>query len=209
MRLRTTMTWLTLLCVAMLVSCGRDDTMGPGDGTALFPRTTPEELIRCFAHAMEERDMDSFAECHDEAYLFEFTLQDAELIGLPVGEPWWGRTEDLAAMDNLFESGQVSGIECDLHVSSGPWPDGDLVRYRLEPNIKITVEDGSWSERMTYWVFSSWFDVEIGSDPEESEKWVLLRIKESLKDPSGSGAESLTAAGTEPSTFGGIKSMFK
>ncbi len=209
MRLRTTMTWLMLLSAAALVSCGGDDTTGPGDDTPRFTRGTPEELIRCFALAMEERDTDVIAACLDDAYLFEFTLEDAELIGLPVDEPWWGKTEDLAAMGNMFEHEQVSRIECDLPVSGGPWPDGDVVRYRLEPNIKVIIEDRHGGEPTAYWIFSSWFDVEIGSDPGESEKWVFLRIKESLKGMLGSGAESLNAAATEASTFGGIKAMFR
>ena len=176
--------WVVLMiCFAgYLAGCSvSSDDGDPAD--PVYDRKTPENLIEFFADSYVEKDIERYDESLDDGFLFTFTSEDAELIGLPVDEPWWGKTPDVAAARNMFESPDVSKVEMDLPLAGGPWPSEESVWYRLEPTIKVTVEDAGGGEPTTYFVFSSWFDVEIIEDPYDSTLWVFKGIEESLKLP--------------------------
>jgi hypothetical protein len=164
------------------------------------PRSTPECLIDAFEWAMMRKRSSEYNSCLSDMFLFEFTAEDAELIGLPPDEPWWGKTEDASATGNLFADGSVSTIFCDLSIVEGPWPTDGGFMYRLEPDIKITVEDGGGG-RTIYWVHSSWLDAEIVPDPYSPEQWVFHSMAESVKSP--------YAVAGSPSTFGRVKAMWR
>lgn len=199
---------ILLLCAMGLLSCASEEAAGPVDDTPRFSREAPEDLIKLLAHTMEERDSEAYSECLGDDYLFEFTPEDADLIGLPADQPWWGKTQDVATMDNMFGHTSVISVECSLPINAGPWQDGDEIGYRLEPSIKVAVGGAHGSGLVFYWVFSSWFDVKIAADPYDDGKWVFTHIQENLKD-THTRAVPLSPAATEACTFGGIKSMFK
>lgn len=174
--------WVVLMiCLAgYLAGCSVND--GGEPPPPVLDRKTPPNLINFFADSYIEKDIDRYDESLHDEFLFTFTTEDAELIGLPVDEPWWGKTPDIAAAGNMFESPAVSKVEMDLPINSGPWVTEDGLGYRLEPTIKVTVEDAEGGEPTTYFVFSSWFLVEIVEDPYDSTLWVFKGIEESLKD---------------------------
>jgi hypothetical protein len=176
--------WVVLMiCIAGYAASCSVSSDGGDPVDPVLDRKTPENLIKFFADSYIERDIDRYDESLHDEFLFTFTTEDAELIGLPADEPWWGKTPDVAAANNMFESPDVTKVEMDLPVSSGPWPTEDGLGYRLEPAIKVTVEEAGATEPTTYWVFSSWFDVEIVEDPYDTTLWVFKGIQESLKDP--------------------------
>ena len=177
--------WVILMiCIAGYVA-GCSVTDGGDPIKPVLDRKTPENLINFFADSYVEKDIDRYDESLHDRFLFTFTTEDAEDIGLPVDEPWWGKTPDVNTAENMFESADVGIIEMDLPIGGGPWPTEDGLLYRLEPTIKVTVEDGTAEDpSTTYLVFSSWFDVEIVVDPYDTALWVFKGIEESLKDPS-------------------------
>jgi hypothetical protein len=178
--------WVWVILMICLAGYGAGCSVSSDGGDPVKPeldRKTPENLMKFFADSYVEKDIDRYDESLHDEFLFTFTTEDAELIGLPVDEPWWGKTPDVNTADNMFESPDVSKIEMDLPIAGGPWPSEDGLLYRLEPTIKVTVEDPGGGEPTTYFVFSSYFDVEIVEDPYDSELWVFKGIQESLKQP--------------------------
>ena len=174
--------WVILMiCIAGYVA-GCSVNEGGDPPKPVLDRKTQENLIKFFADSYVEKDIDRYSESLHDGFLFTFTTEDAELIGLPVDEPWWGKTPDVAAAGNMFDAPLVSKVEMDLPIAGGPWPTEEGWLYRLEPTIKVTVDDEGGGEPTTYWVFSSWFDAEIISDPYDSTLWVFKGIQESLKD---------------------------
>lgn len=174
---------ILMICFAGYLAGCSVSSDGGDPPPPVYDRKTPENLIKFFADSYVEKDIERYDESLDDGFLFTFTSEDAELIGLPVDEPWWGKTPDVAAAGNMFESPDVSKVEMDLPLAGGPWPSEESVWYRLEPTIKVTVEDAGGGEPTTYFVFSSWFDVEIIEDPYDSTLWVFKGIEESLKLP--------------------------
>ncbi len=177
--------WVVLMiCIAAyMAGC----SVSGGGGDPVKPdrdRKTPENLIKFFADAYEKKDIDRYSESLHDNFLFTFTSDDADLLGLPPDQPWWGKTPDVNTAKNMFEASTVTKIEMDLPLNSAPWPTDDGIGYRLEPTIKVTVEEPGAVEPTIYFVFASWFVVEIVEDPYDSTLWVFKAIEESLKDPS-------------------------
>ena len=198
---------IVILSLALLLSCSDDKTVNTPEPE--YSRGTPEDLLAAFSYSLEQRDIDIYAECLDEGYVFQFTDWDAYVVGLPEAEPWWGRTEDIACMANIFDCEDIIVIQCDLPIKSGPWATDDGLGYRLDPSIKFTYEEPGAVEPMTYWVYRSWLDVEVIPDPYDSEKWVFRGIVEVMKEGSTGGPAHPLEAATEASTFGGVKAMFR
>ena len=174
---------IMMICIAGYVAGCSVSSDGGDPVDPVLDRKTPENLIKFFADSYVEKDIDRYDESLHDEFLFTFTTEDAQLIGLPVDEPWWGKTPDVNTARNMFESADVSNIEMDLAVNAGPWPTEDGLGYRLEPTIKVSVEDGPAEDPITvYFVFSSWFLVEIVEDPYDETLWVFTGIQESLKD---------------------------
>lgn len=175
--------WVTttiMLIMVIAAGCSVDSGTDPEDPIQI--RDSPENLLKFFADAYERKDIDKYAESLHDEYLFTFTSKDAELIGLPEDEPWWGKTEDRVSTLNMFEDAEVTSILMDLPISSGPWATEEGLGYRLEPSIKVTVDDPEATEPTTYWVFSSWFDIEVVVDPYDEELWVFKEIAEINKE---------------------------
>ena len=200
---------LAFLSLALLLSCGEDSVTDTDTGPK-YSRETPEGLVQALAYSMEHKDIDLYDECLHDEFLFTFTPEDAEMVGIPADQPWWGKTPDVSAMNEMFKDPIVVEIECDLPVNGGPWTIPEGVQYRLEPTMKFTLDQGPAAEDSTLFVFSSWFYVKISRDPYDGDKWVFRAIQETLKDPKGarSGAGSDVAA-VEATTFGSVKARYK
>ncbi len=179
------------------------------DKCELSPRSTPECLVRAFEWALQYKDIDDYSLCLSDIYLFEFTPMDAELIGLPPDAPWWGKTEDMAAMASMFVHPDLARIECTLSIRYDPWVTAESVTYRLEPDMKFVIDPGGGQEPVVYWVYDSWLDVEIVPDPYDSEMWVFERITEVLKEEVTARPRTGPAQSGGYCTFGGVKAMFK
>jgi hypothetical protein len=171
-----------MICFAGYVGgCSVSSDDGPPPEPEL-KRDSPEGLMAFLSDAYERQDIDKYDESLHDEFLFTFTSKDAELIGLPEDEPWWGKTSDVSAARTLFEEPTVTKIEMDLARNAGPWPTEDGVGYRLEPTIRVTVEPPDATEPTVYLVNASWFDVEIVEDPYDEELWVFKGIQETLKE---------------------------
>jgi hypothetical protein len=206
MRTRAILTTLAVLSFALFLSCGEDSVTETGPE---YSRATPEDLIDALAYSMEHKDIGVYDECLHDEYIFVFMSEDTASLGLPPDEPWWGRTQDISAMSRLFADSNVVSIECGLVVEYGPWPTDDGLGYRLDPNMKFTI-DGGAQEDTTLWVFASWLYIEVVPDPYAAENWVFKEIEEMPK--AGSSTRSAPGSGemaTEAATFGSVKARYK
>lgn len=185
-----------------LTSCGSDSC--PDVSGDEHPRASIEGLIEHFAGSLEARDIDAYGGCLTEAYIFEFTPEDADSLGLPPDEPWWGKIPDVASTSNMFSDPEVTQIQVDLYIESRGYADG-IYTVTCEPSIKVTVEPGGGGETITYWVYGSWLYFKIGPDEAESGLLQIVGIKEELKW--GPAPGSLVCV--EVDTFGRIKSLFR
>lgn len=200
---------LLVSALFLLTSCGSDSCTDVGTsgcncgGEEEHARSTVEGTVEAFAEAMEEKDLDAYADCLTEDYLFEFTPQDAENLGLPPGSPWWGKTEDLGAMGGLFDDPYVSGIDFDIHIVDGSFT-GDVYTLRCAPSLKVFIDDPDGGEGVTLWVYDSWLHFTVSPDAYEADLWQIGEIREEMKY----GLDGGEGAATEPTTFGSIKAMY-
>jgi hypothetical protein len=203
MKTKLLLTALAVVTVALLVSCGEDNVTG---SKPKYSRSTPEALMQAFAYALEQRDIDIYGECLGDEYLFEFTAMDAELVGLPPAEPWWGKTEDVSVMSNMFGHEDVQEIECTLAIQNGPFVIEDGWGYRLEPDIGLTVSRPG-EEPIIYLTNASWLDVEIIEDPYDTTAYVFKSMSEVWKGELEVSAARFLSGGSVGS-FGNMKAMF-
>ncbi len=177
--------WVTVVLLIFLAGYGGGCSVSSDGGTAPEPdldRTTPENLMNFFADAYERRDIDKYAESLHDEYQFTFLPADADSVGLPPDEPWWGKTEDVAGTAHMFDAQTVTKIEMHLEVAGGPWPTEDGLGYRLDPLIKVTEEKPNAEEPLTHIVEGSWLYVEIVVDPYDENLWVFKEIEEVKKE---------------------------
>jgi hypothetical protein len=173
-------------------------------------RWSPECLFRNFELSLETMNIGFYDECLHDEYLFSFTPGDAESIGLPPDAPWWGKAVDVSVMQRVFNDPVVVRTECSLGIAAGPWPGEEGLMYRLEPDMRFTIQRCSMPEDTVLMVNSSWLDVEIVEDPYDYKQWVFKSIEETLKEPFT--APLATGAGTKATpatTFGSIKARYK
>jgi hypothetical protein len=194
---------IAIAALALVTSCGDDSVTGTEPE---YSRATPQDLIEALAYSMEEKDTDIYDECLHDEYLFEFTSKDAEDMGLPPTEPWWGKAEDVQCMNSMFTDPTVKEIECHLPVVTGPLSSEDTLNYRVEISLKVPVFEEGETEGYMMWANHSWLDVEIVADPDEDGKWVFGRIEEVWK-PYASAPGLRGAA--EYASFGSIKALFR
>ena len=197
---------MAVLSLALFTSCSDDKATNITEPE--YSRATPVDLFAALAYALEEEEIDIYSECLHDEYLFTFLPSDADSAGLAPDEPWWGKTEDVSSTLNMFEDAEATRIRCDLTVVSGPFPIEGGLAYRLDTDIRVTVEWAGATEPLTLWVNNSWLDVEITQDPYRGDKWVFKSIEEVLKE----GVLAVSAPGpvlmTEVTTFGSIKATF-
>ncbi|MGD9401976.1 MAG: hypothetical protein PVF95_06885, partial [bacterium] len=192
------------------VTFGRiKDIFRPRSQCEISPRSTPECLFRAFEQAMNRRDIDAYYACLHDEYLFVFTAPDADDMGLPPLEPWWGLAEEVSAVARLFSDPGITMVKCALHIEAGPWPIENGFFYELDPDITVVIERPGWSEPLVYEVESTWLEVEVVPDPYCPEKWVFERMYEVFKEGPTAAGGSHAGPMVEGSTFGGIKAIYK
>jgi hypothetical protein len=80
---------------------------------------------------------------------------------------------------------------------------------RLDPLIEVTTTAGGGGDPiLKLRVDNSWLDIVVVQDPHAEDLWCLLGIEE-VEKQSLVGSPLSAAAATEPSSWGGIKSMFQ
>jgi len=205
MRARAIATTLAVLQLALISSCSEESVTNTSPE---YSRDTPAALAKALAYSIEYRDISVYDECLHDEYLFTFVSFDAEFVGLPEDEPWWGKTEDVNAMSVVFNNPVVVGIECAIEVNSGPWPTEHGFIYRLEPDMLFTATRSLDYEGMVLSVQDYWFDVEIVADPYETGKWVFKGIDEASKGPWSARSDPGPGPMAYSSTFGIVKALF-
>ena len=173
---------ITAISLILSVAAGCSVDSGTNPPPPELDRKTPQNLIKYFADAYKNKDINKYLESLADAYLFEFDPNDYDLAGVTEDEPWWGKTEDETSTGKMFDDPGVSGVEMDLPIDTGPWATEDGLGFRLNPSIKVTVENPEGGEPTTYWVFSSWLYVEVIIDPYDSSLWVFKEINEQVKE---------------------------
>jgi hypothetical protein len=205
MKMRATPAALVILSLAVLTGCGEDHVTQPGPE---YSRATPEGLIEALAYALEEKDADIYAECLHEDYLYTFTDQDAEDMGLPPSAPWWDKTEDVQAMDRMFNEPTVREIECLMPIEDGPSEAADTVTCRLDLSLKVPIIEEGATDGIIMWANHSWLDVEMVADPDDGGKWVFSGIREVWKLDLAPGTARDLGERAEYTSFGSIKAIF-
>lgn len=199
---------VSLVVVPLMLSCADDkkcDTNGDED---LCPApATPDDLIDALACYYEARDADGYESLLCDDYLFDFTPDVADSLGLPHDEPWWGKQSDVMSTRSMFNDTTVAHITMSLSkvdewlacLDTRPDTTFNGLCCRFEPDIRVTLERGGY-DLLTLWANASWLDVVIIPDPLEENTWCVLRITEREKG---------TLSDTEKITWGGIKSLWK
>lgn len=181
---------------------------------------TRDDLLDCFCEAYEVEDVDAYAVLLHDQFIFSFTPEVAESIGLPADEPWWGKIEDVVSTGNMFESEIVTRVQISLDeptwfwcqvVRQNPEPDPpDMLEgycTRVRPDIRVTIEEPG-KEMLILRVDRSWLDIEVVPDPDEVGLWQVITIEESRYVPGVQGISNLDAQGGMQ-TWGMIKAMFE
>lgn len=194
--------WGWVLMIAVLLptayyGCSpSSDTGGPGGGD--IQPTSPDNLLLFFSRAYRDKVIEDYDDALDENFLFQFTPDIADSLGLPEDEPWWGKTADVNSARTLFESPSVTDIlftydyqvpwyTCIEERIGGTDEDPDTTRWsgfccRLDPLIEVTtiVEDQE-DPILKLRVDGSWLDVTVIPDPNVEGLWTILRIVETKK----------------------------
>jgi hypothetical protein len=144
------------------------------------------------AVAYGDKDIEAYEEALHDEFLFVFTEDVADSLNLPPEEPWWGKTQDVAATARMFNASNVTDIAMQ-YVSEEPWvpheeqrPDTTYsgVFSRVTPDILVVIEDPG-QEALRLVVNESFLDVVVVQDPKFPDRvqWVFLKIEEIEKNP--------------------------
>ncbi len=187
--------WVVLgLWIMVLVGLGCSptaDTNGNGDGP--ISRDTPDHLLNWLAVSYADKDLESYEEALHDEFLFVFTAEIADSLGLDPEEPWWGKTKDVGSTGRMFGSTEVTQIRMN-YVSVDPWIPHDEVRSgktysgvfsRVIPDILVTI-DNPGQEPLSLVVLESFLDVVVVRDPKFPDQvlYVFLKIEEIAQNPS-------------------------
>jgi hypothetical protein len=174
---------------AAIFGCSPSSDTGPPPVEEV-DRTTPDNLMLFFARAYKEKDLADYEDALDEDFLFQFTPDIADSLGLPVDKPWWGKTEDVKSTRQMFEEPSVTDITFNYE-EVGEWVPHIEVREdttfsglfrRFDPVIEvITLVENSEDPELKYRVDESWLDIAIVPDRLTEGLWSILRIEEYKK----------------------------
>jgi len=167
------------------------DTNGNGDGP--ISRDTPDHLLNWLAVAYAEKDLEAYQEALHDEFLFVFTKEVADSMGLDPDEPWWGKTKDVISTENMFNSPEVIGVSMDYSPYGDQWiphteERQDTTYYgtfrRVVPDIVVTIDQGE--EPLNLVVRDSYLDVVVVRDPNFPDQvlYVFLKIEEISMTPS-------------------------
>jgi hypothetical protein len=223
---------LVLLAAAVLVSCSDTRHTDPDLDYAIMrqptdepsehrcaDRGTPDALVEYVEHAYSSEYAPLYGDGLDRLFLFVFTPDVADSLGLPPDQPWWGKTNELASATNMFNSPEVTRVKFSLTRMGGWAPCVDIrggsdpdtlygLSARLVPDIRVTIETPG-EEPVTLLVDNSYIDIMVVPDPEFRGLWTVAKMEEIHRIPSGlpvSGSREVTV---ESHTWGLIKSLFR
>ena len=186
--------WGWVLLTAALVStaifgCSPSSDTGPPPVEDIGP-TTPDNLMLFFARAYKAKDLDDYDRALDVSFLFQFTPDIADSLGLPADKPWWGKTEDVSATQVMFEDPSVTDVTFSYE-EVGEWIPYEEVREdttfygvfrRYNPLIEVIVlEEDSEDPETRYRVDESWLDITVVPDRFSEGFWTILKIEEIKK----------------------------
>jgi hypothetical protein len=200
-----------------------DATLGPASGDPAerryADRATRDDLITYLEHAYRSEYPGLYADALHGSFLFVFTLDVADSLGLPPDQPWWGKTNDVNSTRTMFLAPEVTSIEIDLHKPGDWFPCMDIrpgsepdTLYgfcaRFEPYIMVTIAEAG-EEGLILLVNDTFLDIMVVPDPEFEGLWVVARIKEVYKSPAILGASRPRRMLVETCSWGLIKSLFR
>ena len=181
------------LWILALVAIGCSPTATDDNGDDPIDRKTPDGLLNWLAVAYAEKDLDAYDEALHDEFLFVFTEDVADSLGLPEDKPWWGKTKDVSSTGNMFNSSEVKRIAMDYVPSGDQWlphteEREDTTYYgtfrRVIPDILVTIDKGD--EPLNLVVQDSYLDVVVVRDPRFPDQvlYVFLKIEEIAQTPS-------------------------
>lgn len=217
-----------LICVVVLsLSCCADrhadmDSESVLASSGLMPpeerkcaeRGNADEAVAYMMTAYEREHVAAYASALDDEFRFHFLPEVAESIGLPPGEPWWGKVNDVSSSENMFGAPSVTDINASLvrltewMACTDPVTGRDGMCARFEPDIVITIEE-SGGEPILLWVNQTWVDVIAVPDQHEPGLWCVLALIEIEKSPGILADARGRTLATEGTSWGNVKAMFK
>lgn len=221
-----------ILATALLLSCSdtkhtdadldyavdRKSTDGPSEHRCA-DRGTPDALIDYVEHGYSSEYAPLYSDALHTLFLFEFTDDVADSLGLPPDQPWWGKINELASTTNMFNSPEVTRVKLSLarmgewtpcfDILPGPPPDTLYGQFaRFVPDIRVTIE---WpgEEPLTLVVDNSYLDIIVVPDPRFRGLWTVARMQEICRTPAASPIGGSRGVMTESTSWGEIKGMFE
>jgi hypothetical protein len=223
---RTILPYALICFVVLSLSCSVDKTVdtegevklasqltGPEE-RRYSERGTPDEAVTSMMLGYDREHVAAYACALDGELRFQFLPEVAESLGLPPGEPWWGKTEDLSSTQNMFGSAMVTGVNASLvrmtswSACTDPVTGRDGMCARFEPDIMITIEEPG-NEPIILWVNQTWVDVTAVRDQHDEGLWCILALEEIAKPFTVFADTRIRSLTTEGSSWGSIKAMFK
>jgi len=198
------------VAVGFLASCADLDFSPdlPPVGPAV-QRDTPAHVLQYFCETLEGGFVGAYSEALAEGYRFNFMEEDWDRAGVTGSAPYWGKTEDVEAMQNLLESEYLVSITCDgLVPVVDPYYNDSVFVMICDVDLKVTLDDPQRG-MTTYWVKESWLTFSLRPDPLNARLWVISEIAEAIEPQACTGYLLRAESATEPTTFGSIKAMFK
>ncbi len=212
----------TLLAPPLLTGCGDDNNPTEPIAQTEPKRGTPEELVESFfTHAYSKQDTARYENMLHAEFQFEFLAADAASIrlrpdsGIEPGQNYWGRASDLRSTLAMFRSQLVGQISLDIRAEA-PTPSAECdscVEVQSEITLRITTDPTS-IDPLIFVVMSPQVFV-ARPDSADSTKWVLFRqygregAAARRHSSSGGLVGTIAGPGTEQSSWGAAKSLFR
>jgi hypothetical protein len=182
-------------------------------------RGTPDALIDYVEHAYGSEYAPLYRDALHTLFLFVFTQDVADSLGLPPDQPWWGKTSELASAVNMFNSAEITRVEFSLarlgawnpcmDIHPGSPPDTLYGQFaRFVPDISVTIER-SGEEPITLVVDNSYLDIIVVPDPNSRGLWTVARIQEIYRTPTALPVGGSHGVMTASTSWGEIKGMFR
>jgi hypothetical protein len=204
-----------VLAALLFLSCSDSDSP-PAVEDPTYDRTTTDNLLVMLAASYRDKNLDDYDECLDKDFLFLFTPEVADSLGLAPDAAWWGKTADLNSTQTMFGSPVVTDIVFSYEVV-GDWEPVSEVRadttysglfLRLEPFIEVSTVVDSEDPIRKLRVDDSWLDVVVVPDRHTDGLWTILSIREVRKHQRIQGSIVSQSAATEATSWSDIKAMF-
>jgi hypothetical protein len=177
-------------------------------------RTSPDALLEYLETSYGNELLLMYADALDDSFLFEFTPEDADNLGLPPDQPWWEKLDDVTSTGNMFDNPEVVDVQMDLPRSVEWFACIDSYTGRMglctivDPDIRVTIQ-APGEDPMILWVNNSLLDVMVVEDPDCPALWIVQRMEETVPPPGPIRRTDAPGLATEPMTWGSIKGMFK